>query len=102
MIINDSRYTTKDDFVANLTGNIAYKLKTPQLVTTLEPQVIRTLQGVNNIWSNANGNLEIAYWKHGDDSYQHVPSSPITSNDNFIIVTDDGYAIGEEDDFIVY
>lgn len=102
-------YVKDSDYANNLEGFIehianarfVYELETP-VHYTIEPQTLKTLQGVNNIWSNANGNIEIAYWKHGDDSYQHVPSSPITSNDNFIIVTDDGYAIGEEDDFIVY
>jgi len=71
-------------------------------VYPIDPQTLTTLRGANTIWSNSNSDVEITYWKHNDDAYQHVPSSPITSNDNFIIVTDDGYAIGEEDDFIVY
>lgn len=27
-------------------------------------QILKTLRGTNNIWSNANGNIEISYWKH--------------------------------------
>lgn len=30
----------------------------------LAPQTIKTLKGINNIWSNANGNIEIKFWKH--------------------------------------
>lgn len=31
---------------------------------TIDPQVIRPLKGVNNIYSDANGNIEIKFWKH--------------------------------------
>lgn len=42
---------------------IMYKLATP-IHHTIDPQVIRPLKGVNNIWSDANGNIEIKFWKH--------------------------------------
>lgn len=45
-------------------AEVVYELVAPQLVTTFEPQVIRTLRGVNNIWSNANENLEVSYPKY--------------------------------------
>lgn len=83
------------------TGFVVLPLAAP-ITYPIDPQTLKTLRGANTIWSNSNSDVEITYWKHNDDAYQHVPSSPITSNDNFIIVTDDGYAIGEEDDFIVY
>ena len=43
---------------------IVYPLKTPQLITTLTPTQLKTLRGTNNIWSTANGDVEIAYWAH--------------------------------------
>lgn len=41
----------------------AFKLQT-SIHHTIDPQVIRPLKGVNNIYSDANGNIEIKYWKH--------------------------------------
>lgn len=105
-IIQDARVGIYNYLALDETENINDLVVVLPLVTpniySLTPQQITTLRGANTIWSNSNDDTEIKYWKHGDDAYQHVPSSPITSNDNFIIVTDDGYAIGEEDDFIVY
>jgi len=31
---------------------------------TLTPQTIKALKGINNIWSDANGNIEVKFWKH--------------------------------------
>jgi len=42
---------------------IVYKLQTP-IHHTLTPQTLRTLRGTNNIWSNANGDIEVKYWTH--------------------------------------
>lgn len=42
---------------------VTYPLATP-IHHTIDPQVIRPLKGVNNIWSDANGNIEIKFWKH--------------------------------------
>ena len=47
----------------NPSGKIAYPLATP-IHHTIDPQVIRPLKGVNNIYSDANGNIEIKFWKH--------------------------------------
>lgn len=47
----------------NPSGKIAYPLATP-IHHTIGPQVIRPFKGVNNIWSDANGNIEIKFWKH--------------------------------------
>ena len=30
----------------------------------LTPQILKTLKGTNNIWSSANGDLSIKYYKH--------------------------------------
>ena len=40
-----------------------YKIK-PTLVTILTPTQLKTLRGTNNIWSNANGDIEVKYWTH--------------------------------------
>ena len=42
-------------FVADLATPIEYQLT---------PQQIKTLKGTNNIWSNANGAVDIKYWTH--------------------------------------
>lgn len=41
-----------------------YPLETPRLITVLTPQAIKTLKGINNIWSDANGDVEVKFWKH--------------------------------------
>ena len=50
-----------NDFFA--TAHLCYELATPN-THQLTPQVIKTLKGINNIWSDANGNIEIKFWKH--------------------------------------
>ena len=30
----------------------------------LTPTILKTLRGANHIWSSANGNVELSYWKH--------------------------------------
>lgn len=40
---------------------IAYKLATPN-VYPLTPQTIKALKGINNIWSDTNGNITVRYW----------------------------------------
>ena len=42
---------------------LAYELKT-SITYQLTPQQLTTLRGINNIWSSANGEVEIKYWKH--------------------------------------
>lgn len=43
---------------------IVYPLKTPELIGTITPTQLKTLRGTNNVWSNTNGNIELAYWSH--------------------------------------
>ena len=70
---------------------------------SLTSQTITTLRGANTIWTNSNDETEVKYYTHSEDAYQHIPTSDaITSNDDFLLVTDDGYVIGTEDDFITY
>lgn len=45
------------------TLQIAYKLLEP-ISYTLTPETIKTLKGINNIWSNANGNIEVSFYTH--------------------------------------
>lgn len=55
-----------DTFKAWLVDNhvsFCYKLATP-ITYPLDPVTIRTLKGLNNIWSNANGNIEVKFWTH--------------------------------------
>lgn len=42
---------------------LAYELNT-SITYQLTPQQLTTLRGINNIWSSANGEIEIKYWKH--------------------------------------
>lgn len=102
VFIRDTNYNTVEEFVNNMSNaEFCYKLLTP-VAYPLTPQTIQTLRGANTVWSTSNGDTEVTYWKHGDDAYQYVPAETIASNDNFIVVTDDGYAIGNEQDFITY
>lgn len=45
-------------------AHISFELETPVLVTTLAPTQLKTLKGINNIWSDANGPIEVKYWTH--------------------------------------
>ena len=40
-----------------------YKLATP-IHYALTPQIIKSLRGANNLWSNANGDAQVTYWTH--------------------------------------
>ena len=44
--------------------DVVYPLRTPTLITTLTPIQLKSLIDTNNIWSNANGNIEVKYWTH--------------------------------------
>ena len=57
---------TKDDWLAYLAEHplqIVYELSEPVLITTLTPQQIRSLIGTNTIWSDANDDIEVTYYK---------------------------------------
>ena len=58
---------TSNEYNAYLAENplrATYRLRTPQLVTTLTPTQLKSLRGVNNIWSDANGDTTVKYWAH--------------------------------------
>lgn len=60
-------YTTKQEWLDYLIQNhITFSAKSsePVHVATLTPTQLKTLRGTNNIWSSANGDVEIAYWTH--------------------------------------
>ena len=42
---------------------VCYPLLTP-ITYQLTPTILKTLRGANHIWSSANGNVELSYWKH--------------------------------------
>lgn len=65
LILKDTQYTTVEELhIAMGDVEICYHVVTPTLITTLTPTQLKTLRGQNNIWSNANDNVEIKYYKH--------------------------------------
>lgn len=64
--IRDDNYanSTASEFKTAMSGVKAiYELTTP-ITYQLTPEQITSLIGINNIWSNANGPVEIKYWTH--------------------------------------
>lgn len=62
----DASITTLEGFKEWLANNhiqFTYELETP-IHYPLTPTQLKTLRGANNIWSNANGNIELKYWTH--------------------------------------
>ena len=68
----------------------------------IDSHTLLTLRGANNIWSTANGDIVAIYYTHGDQSTQWLPGKPIIDDNDMILTTSNGYAIGKEDDYIVY
>lgn len=65
IIIKDSRFTDVNSFLSAMGDTyIWYRLVEPTVTYQLTPQQLTTLRGINNIWSSANGEVEIKYWKH--------------------------------------
>lgn len=57
-------YNNANEFVSGLQdSSIVFKLATP-IHHPIDPVILKTLRGLNNIWSNANGVIELSYWKH--------------------------------------
>ena len=64
MYVHDSSCADADAFNTAIQGaKLVYKLATP-IVYHLPPLNLKTLKGINNIWSNANGNIDLSYWTH--------------------------------------
>ena len=58
-------YSSSADFKNAMTGHsFIYELTTPVLVGTISPITLKTLVGANNIWSSANGDVDVRYWTH--------------------------------------
>lgn len=65
IVIKDSRFTDVSSFLSAMGDTyIWYRLAEPTVTYQLTPQQLTTLRGINNIWSSANGEVEIKYWKH--------------------------------------
>lgn len=97
---NDSIADFKE-YLESENAIVVLRLVTPNTYTlTLTP--ITTLSGTNNLWTTANGNIQISYYRHSDDSYQHINAQAIASNDNYLLVTDDGFVIGNEENVTIY
>ena len=54
--------TDRTDEVAP-TGHAILQLATP-ITYTIDPVTLKSLRGINNVWSSANGNATITYWTH--------------------------------------
>lgn len=64
IVIKDSRFTDVSSFLSAMGDTyIWYRLAEP-ITYQLTPQQLTTLHSINNIWSSANGEVEIKYWKH--------------------------------------
>ena len=64
-VIKDSRFTDVSSFLSAMGDTyVWYRLAEPTVTYQLTPQQLTTLRGINNIWSSANGEVEIKYWKH--------------------------------------
>ena len=67
VLIGDSTLTTKeawDNFYAqNDYVSVCAYPETPSSFT-IATNNIKTIRGMNDIWSDANGNIDISYWKH--------------------------------------
>lgn len=52
-----------DQYQNSTPVQIAYKLRDP-IDFSLDPITLKTLRGINNIWTNSNGTTEVKYWTH--------------------------------------
>lgn len=60
----DTDYETPESFKTAVSGLLlVYRLATPVLLATLTPQQINAIKGVNTIWSDANGQIEVTFLK---------------------------------------
>ena len=91
VFIRDTKYDNASDFQSSLVdAELAYKLATPN-VYPLTPQSIKALKGLNNLYSDANGNVEVKFWSH--EQYQTLSGEYEITNDNYLLTTNDGYVI---------
>lgn len=96
LYIRDQRYTTVEDFKANLNAHFVYKLATP-IHYPITPEQIRPIKGNNNFWSDANGRIEVVYYKRRSDGIRPIDGYAYVTSDGYLIATDDSaYIFGEE------
>lgn len=60
IIVGSNQYANWNSLVGE---KIVFKLATP-IAYAITPQIIKSLKGMNNLWSNANGNIDLSYWTH--------------------------------------
>lgn len=64
IVVNTQAASSVSDIKQLTTGmQMVYELETP-IHYPLTPQVIKSLRGTNNIWSDANDDVSVEYWKH--------------------------------------
>ena len=66
VVQNDAEFTGKtgNEVKELLSGvMLAYEYTTP-IPFSVTPITLKSLRGQNNIWSNANGDVDVRYWKH--------------------------------------
>ena len=64
VILKDSDFETAAELKSALDGaQFVYELATPQLIATLTPTQIKTLKGINNVYSDAD-NINVTYYRH--------------------------------------
>ena len=64
--IHDDRYNeyVQSEFKAAMSGvYIVTPIATP-VTYQIDPVTLKTLRGLNNVWSSANGNIDLSYWTH--------------------------------------
>lgn len=91
----------KDQYDAGTPVTLIYKLAVP-IVYTLTPHQLQSFRNTNRIWSDANDDVEVTYWKHEDAAITRVPGDGYTTSDDYLIALSDGYILGEEANYVEY
>lgn len=64
IVLHDSRFTSAEELIGSFSDHqMFYKLAEP-IHYPVDPITLKTLRGTNNIWSSANGPIEVSYWTH--------------------------------------
>lgn len=62
--VRNDAFSDSTNFKIAMSGvHLAYELATP-ITYQLTPTQLKSLRGVNNIWSDANGDTTVKYWTH--------------------------------------
>ena len=64
--IHDSDYNeySATEFRTAMSGVMCVYVLAEPIHYPIDNTTLKTLRGTNNVWSNANGNIELSYWKH--------------------------------------